>query len=127
MTLYPIIQLVMSATLNQIDSALTNNQFFFDDMLIVTVLAVLMTRTHPHPRLDAGRPTDDLFDPSVLLSILGQLALCIIFFFINLGLTTSQPWFCSLEKAKSMLDQETFLPKNASLGSANYPCYPYIV
>lgn len=103
MTLYPMIQLLMSATVNQSDSALSNNQFFFDDMAIVTVLALLMVRTHPQPILEPLRPTDDLFHPAVLFSFAGQLILCVVFFFINIAMTRSQPWFCSVAKATKNL------------------------
>jgi magnesium-transporting ATPase (P-type) len=124
MTLYPIIQLLMSSTLNSYGSAMSNNQFFFDDMAIVTVLALFMLHTKPSLQLSQSRPTDDLFDPIVIFSIVGQITFCVIFFYSNVALTLSQGWYCSISEASQFLDSK-YRPKNASLGAKNYPCYPY--
>ncbi|KAI8907999.1 hypothetical protein EDD86DRAFT_208692 [Gorgonomyces haynaldii] len=119
MTLYPIIQLIMSATLNQSNSAMSNNQFFFDDMAIVTMLALFLLETKPLDVLVPIRPTDDLFHPTVLGSILGQVGLSLVFFATNFGITRAQAWFCSVDKATQYLDSN-FNPLN---GTDSYPCY----
>ncbi|KAJ3314645.1 hypothetical protein HDV04_005651 [Boothiomyces sp. JEL0838] len=123
MTLYPIIQLMMAATLNQIGGGLSNNEFLFDDMCIVTMLALLSLYTTPNDNLSSTKPTDNLLHPHVVSSILGQIALCILFFAINLTSLVNQPWFCSIKTATSYLNN-SYLPVNASLGPKNYPCYP---
>ena len=122
MTLYPMIQLMMSAYANQVGTALSNNQFLFDDMGIVTLLALFMLYTRPASRLSPDRPTDDLFSPLILSSIFGQVAICIIVFAINMALTWNQPWFCSITDATVNLDGQ-FNPLNAS-SPDTYPCYP---
>ncbi|KAJ3324726.1 hypothetical protein HDV06_005984 [Boothiomyces sp. JEL0866] len=123
MTLYPIIQLMMAATLNQIGGGLSNNQFLFDDMCIVTMLALLSLYTRPNDTLSTTKPTDNLLDPHVISSIIGQIAICILFFTINLTSLVNQPWFCSITTATSFLD-DRYQPVNATLGAQNYPCYP---
>nr|KAJ3419765.1 hypothetical protein HK105_006533 [Polyrhizophydium stewartii] len=112
MTLYPIIQLTMSATLNQHGVAMSNNQFFFDDMFVVTMLALAMLYTRPADTLGRERPTDDLFSPVVLVSIAGQVVVAIAFFAINVAVTVAQPWFCSADEATAGLDP-MFRPLNA--------------
>jgi predicted P-type ATPase len=124
MTLYPLIQLMMSATMNHFGGALSNNQFLFDDMCIVTVLALFSLYTKPKVAISPSRPTDNLFSIEILLSILGQLGYCVFFFGLNISLTLMQPWFCSIKKATEFLDDK-FKPIDPSLGAANYPCYPY--
>ena len=104
MVLYPIVQLLMSSTLNSYGSAMSNNQFFFDDMAIVTTLALCMLYTKASPTLTHERPRDDLFNVVVVSSLVGQLVLCITFFYINLVITTNQVWYCSVTRATSNLD-----------------------
>jgi magnesium-transporting ATPase (P-type) len=124
MILYPMIQLMMSATLNQFNVGISNNQFLFDDMAIVTVLALFSLYTGPSTKLIKARPVDTLFSREILISLIGQLFFCIFWFVIN-GLVTSQmPWFCSSADATRFLDGESYKPINAALGIANYPCYP---
>ncbi|KAJ3367303.1 hypothetical protein HDU91_001541 [Kappamyces sp. JEL0680] len=124
MTLYPLIQLMMSATLNQFNLGLSNNQFLFDDMVIVTLLALFSLYTDPSLHLTKSRPVDTLFSKEILISLGGQLLLCIAWFTINGLAMTAMPWFCSSQRATQFLDHSTYLPLNATLGAASYPCYP---
>ncbi|KAI9202868.1 uncharacterized protein BJ171DRAFT_460964 [Polychytrium aggregatum] len=121
MTLYPIIQVTMTASLLQLSSALSNNEFLFDDVLVVLIPAVLMLYTGPNTHLTSDRPTENLLGPLVLSSLIGQIAICTGFFFINLKLLQNQPWYCSAERAVFNLDRN-WLPINPLLPS--YLCYP---
>ncbi|KAL5040594.1 hypothetical protein BDEG_23830 [Batrachochytrium dendrobatidis JEL423] len=123
MTLYPIIQLMMSATLNQYGSALSNNQFFFDNVFVVTLLAFSMLYTKPFTSLAQDRPTDSLLSPLVLASVLAQVLFSAGFFCINVAMTFSQPWFCSVREATAGLN-DAFLPNDDGLTHPVYPCYP---
>ncbi|KAI8850206.1 hypothetical protein BC829DRAFT_432106 [Chytridium lagenaria] len=124
MFMYPIVQLTMVATLNQMGSGLSNNQFLFDDMAIVLVLAILMLRSSSSPKLGASRPTDNLFSPIVLASIFGHVFICVGFFAANVASLYDQPWYCAIWKAKVGVDETTWLPKNASAPyNETYPCY----
>lgn len=122
MILYPLIQLMMAATMNHFGSALSNNQALFDDLFVVTLLALFTLYTKPKP-LAPTRPTDNLFSSEILGSILGQLFMCVVFFSINVSFTFIQPWFCSIEQATKFLDID-LKPIDPSRGAANYPCYP---
>ena len=123
MTVYPLIQLMISATLNQYRTGLSNNQFLFDDMFIVTVLALVSLWTRPKLTLSKTNPVDSLFHKEILFSLLGQLGLCVGWFVFNSFLTVTAPWYCSAQLATSKLGPD-FLPLDPSLGTANYPCFP---
>ncbi|KAJ1561305.1 hypothetical protein HK096_005192, partial [Nowakowskiella sp. JEL0078] len=99
MTLYPIIQLLLAATLYQLDSGMSNSQYLFDDLFIVLFLAMYMPYTGPQPRLIHDRPPDDLFSPLILSSILGHILINIIFFFICLLTLLNQTWYCPVSTA----------------------------
>lgn len=100
MILYPIIQLSMTATLYHLDTALGNNQFLFDDLILVLLAALFMLYTGPSKRLAAVRPSDSLLSPQILVSIGGQIAICVSFFFIQIAILNAQPWFCSADTGK---------------------------
>ncbi|KAJ3102089.1 hypothetical protein HDU97_000803 [Phlyctochytrium planicorne] len=125
MFMYPIVQLIMVATLNQMGSGLSNNQFLFDDMAIVLVLAILMLRSGASHVLGPSRPTDNLFSPLVTSSLLGHVLICIGFFVANVASLYDQPWFCGIWKAREGLDvggDWTPLNKTAPY-NVSYPCY----
>ncbi|KAH6586265.1 hypothetical protein BASA50_000729 [Batrachochytrium salamandrivorans] len=122
MAMYPLIQLMMLATLNELGSTLSNNQLFFDDIFIVTALSLSMLYTKPAEGLASDRPTDSFFSPLVIASVLSQLCFAIIFCAVNIAMTFSQPWFCSVGIATSGLDG-MFFPINGSLSNYIYPCY----
>jgi len=88
------------------------------------MLALLMLHTKPARRLSARRPTDNLFSPEILASIIGQMVIAIVFFVIVFNILQSQPWFCSSRMATIHLDGGTLTPLNMSEpDSFNYPCY----
>ncbi|KAJ3411940.1 hypothetical protein HDV05_001465 [Chytridiales sp. JEL 0842] len=123
MFMYPIVQLAMTATLYQMGSGMANNQFLFDDMAVVLVLAVLMLKVGPSRRMGKQRPTDDLFSPLIMFSIAGQLVINIGFFAINIVDLVQQDWYCSVAKAKTGLDS-TWKPLDPSAPrNVTYPCY----
>ncbi|KAJ3342837.1 DNA-directed RNA polymerase III core subunit ret1 [Gonapodya sp. JEL0774] len=129
MVFYPLIQLTMAATLARLDSYLSNNQYLFDDVAVVSVLAFLMLFTLPSTHMNQKRPTDDLFAPRVLTSIVGQLIIWIVCFSIGVSMMYGESigtggWFCSVKVATANLDPATFTPLNSSLPTnATYPCY----
>jgi predicted P-type ATPase len=126
MMLYPLIQLMIAATLTKFGTALANNQYLFDDIFIVTTLALFSLYTNPASKLTKVRPTDSLFSFEILYSIISQLLLCILFFAINIAVAVRQNWYCPTTEATKFLD-ELYFPIDASLGDLNYPCYRYPV
>lgn len=127
MTLYPLIQLMISASLNQMGVSLSSNQYLLDDLLVVTALALFALYTQPIAGLKRSRPVDTLFAPEILVSLIGQMLLCIFWFVINIFITFNGAtnWdFCKASNATIMLDPITYLPKNGNVTDrANYPCF----
>ncbi|KAI9207403.1 uncharacterized protein BJ171DRAFT_421112 [Polychytrium aggregatum] len=115
--------MMITATLYQFSTAISNNQFLFDDMVIVFLLALLMLYTGPAHRFTIERPTDDLFSLGVLSSLLGQIAICMGIFMYVVRDMVMEPWFCSAKAASSQLGSD-WKPLNPG-GPANvsYPWY----
>ena len=125
MTLYPLIQLMISATLNQMGVSLSSNQYLFDDMILVTALALFALYTQPIDHLKRSKPVDTLFSPEILVSLIGQLSLCIFWFAMNVYITTRSDgtWYCKVSTAISKLNS-SYLPLNGNLNDQdNYPCF----
>lgn len=120
MVLYSIIQLTMSSLMNDSASQMSNNQFLFDDLVIVFGLSVLMVRTSSSETLSKDFPAKSLFAPTILVSLFGQM----MFLFICLGIAISaaraKPWFCSAEHS---LELTKLHPHNSSAIEA--PCYAF--
>lgn len=124
MILYPLIQLMISASLNELKTSLSSNQYLFDDMVLVTSLALFALYTEPRNELSKSKPVDTLFSREILVSLVGQLFLCIFWYSINAAAVFNSTWYCSVANATSKLDKD-FIPIDGNLGSkANYPCYP---
>ncbi|KAI9347664.1 hypothetical protein BDR26DRAFT_799535 [Obelidium mucronatum] len=125
MFMYPLIQLSMMATLTQVDSGLSNNQYLFDDLFVVLTLAFFMLRSSASRQLAPHRPTDDLLSAPIIYSLIGQVAICSGFFAVNYySLISEDDWFCSIEIAKSKLNS-SWMPINTTASlDVSYPCYP---
>lgn len=120
MVLYSIIQLTMSSLMNDAASQMSNNQFLFDDLVIVFGLSVLMVRTSSSETLTKDFPAKSLFAPTILISLFGQM----MFLFICLGIAISaaraKSWFCSAEHS---LELTKLHPHNSS--AIEPPCYAF--
>ncbi|GAB9472053.1 P-type atpase [Globisporangium polare] len=120
MVLYSIIQLTMSSLMNDATSQMSNNQFLFDDLVVVFGLSVLMVRTSSSETLSRDFPAKSLFAPTILVSLFGQ----IMFLFICLGIAISaaraKSWFCS---AAHSLELTKLHPHNSS--AIEPPCYAF--
>lgn len=82
-----------------------------------------MSFAGPRP-LASHLPSNDLLSPQVLVSVAGQIAICLIFFYINVAILTSQRWFCSAQKAVSIFKQDSWDVSNGTLANITWPCYP---
>ncbi|KAI9000254.1 hypothetical protein BC832DRAFT_147677 [Gaertneriomyces semiglobifer] len=119
MMLYPATQVIMVATLYYLGTELSNNQYLFDDLFIVAMTSLLMLYTGPASKLESVRPTDSLFSPSVLASVIGQFLINSAFFATAVGLLVTQKWYCSVKQATNGLDNN-FQP----VDGVSWPCYP---
>lgn len=132
MVIYSVVQVTMSATMNDLHSQMSDSQFLFDDLVVVFVLSLLMIRTPASAHLGSSsvapfnqRPPKTLFAPELVLSLIGQVVIFLGCVYIALAAAEARPWFCSAEKALA-------LTQAASDGGANdtdvvqVPCYVFI-
>jgi hypothetical protein len=103
---------------------MSNNEYFFDDVIVVFGMQLFMLNLGPAKHLSSRRPTDSLFHPQVIVSILGQIAVFLTFFSLVIWIMYGSDWFCSLEEATVGLDQLTFQPLPDADPNTLYPCYP---
>ncbi|TPX67104.1 hypothetical protein SpCBS45565_g04019 [Spizellomyces sp. 'palustris'] len=122
-TSFTAFKVLLVATLYQLGTDISNNQFLFDDLAIVLALSLLMLYTGPALHLERDRPTDDLFSPIILVSIGGQFLINVAFLIACVAMLLKSHWFCSVSKAAEGLD-ETFRPINSTSTNFNWACYP---
>ncbi|GMF41879.1 unnamed protein product [Phytophthora fragariaefolia] len=132
MVVYAVVQVTLSATMNNLHSQMSDSQFLFDDLVVVFILSLLMVRTPAAPQLGSSAiapfnrmPPKTLFAAEILLSLLGQLAIFLGCVYIALAAAEARPWFCSAKKALE-------LTRAASDSGASdpdvveVPCYVFV-
>ncbi|KAG1698483.1 hypothetical protein DVH05_015023 [Phytophthora capsici] len=114
MVLYPIIQLSMASVEAQIGTSagvrieLTDNQYFWDDLVIVLALALSMLYTGPSSQLSSAVPPSSLFSLEVVASLLGHVWIFAAFFAIAFVLLVHEStWFCSIQDAIAYVKGDT--------------------
>ncbi|GLE02926.1 hypothetical protein PINS_up011790 [Pythium insidiosum] len=120
MVLYSIIQLTMSSLMNDYASQMSNNQFLFDDLVVVFGLSVLMVRTAAAERLGRDVPPATLFAPTIVASLAGQILLFLVAIGIALSAARAQDWYCAASHAYAL----TRARGNATTPIAA-PCYAF--
>ncbi|XP_036601114.1 polyamine-transporting ATPase 13A2 isoform X3 [Trichosurus vulpecula] len=101
MALYSFIQFISVLLLYTINTNLSDLQFLFVDLAIITSVAMLMSFTGPAPELGVSRPPGALLCVAVLGSLLLQTALVVAIQLSGYLITVSQPWFVPLNKTMS--------------------------
>ncbi|XP_071500491.1 polyamine-transporting ATPase 13A3-like [Diadema antillarum] len=97
MALYSVIQFVSVMILYWIDSNLGDWQFLYVDLVITTTVAILMGRNKASPKLVKQRPPGSITNPTILLSIICEMAMVCAVQTTAYFLLFSQPWFTPLE------------------------------
>ncbi|KAJ1347059.1 hypothetical protein KIN20_002007 [Parelaphostrongylus tenuis] len=90
---YSLTQFVTVTLLYYISNILTDGQFMYIDMFLITLLAVLFGNTSAYERLCSTPPPTRLLSAASIFSVLGQLAIMggtQLFVFL---ITSAQPWF----------------------------------
>ncbi|XP_069467226.1 polyamine-transporting ATPase 13A2 isoform X2 [Ambystoma mexicanum] len=101
MALYSLTQFVSVMILYTVNTNISDFEFLFFDLIIVTTLAVLMGRTGPAPELGIIRPLGTLISIVVLGSLLLQTLLLILLQIITYYITTTQTWFVPLNASST--------------------------
>lgn len=93
MALYSIVQFVSVLLLYSIASNLTDLQYLYIDLVIITSLALVMGKTDAYPLLVAQRPGGSLMSPVVLFSLISQIIIQTIVQVGGFYYVQSQSWF----------------------------------
>ena len=93
MAIYSLIQFTSVIILYIIGKNLTDFEFLFIDLCLVTPLSITMGRTGAAKTLSIERPLTSLFSLLPILSILGNLAINVCFQLLIFTYTQMQPWF----------------------------------
>nr|CDJ94968.1 ATPase and Haloacid dehalogenase hydrolase domain containing protein [Haemonchus contortus] len=90
---YSLTQFVTVMLLYYISNILTDGQFMYIDMFLITLLAVLFGNTSAYDKLCPTPPPTRLLSVASICSVLGQLAIMGGTQLMVFLLTTKQPWF----------------------------------
>ncbi|XP_045138858.1 polyamine-transporting ATPase 13A3-like isoform X7 [Portunus trituberculatus] len=93
MALYSIIQFVSVLILYSAYTNLSDAQFLYIDLFIVTVIAIFMGYTEPSKELVPQKPLGNLLGAANMFSILSQIFLVILFQVIAYFFLLQQLWF----------------------------------
>ncbi|XP_032238659.2 polyamine-transporting ATPase 13A3 isoform X2 [Nematostella vectensis] len=103
MALYSIVQFVSVLILYSIGSNLSDFQFLYIDLVIITSLALVMGYQHPYPILVSRRPGGSLVAPIVLVSLISQIVIQITVQVSGFVYVKQQSWYVPVNM--SMLHQ----------------------
>ena len=102
MAAYSITQFVSVMILYEVYSNLSDTQYLFIDLFVITSLAsVLGVNKTNSGQLTARQPLNSLIAALPLFSLLSQLAIVIVFQFCCLYFTRMQPWFVPFDYENS--------------------------
>ncbi|CAJ0599525.1 unnamed protein product [Cylicocyclus nassatus] len=90
---YSLTQFVTVMLLYYISNILTDGQFMYIDMFLITLLAVLFGNTAAYENLCPMTPPTRLLSVASICSVLGQLAIMGSTQLLVFLMTTTQPWF----------------------------------
>ncbi|CAJ0607439.1 unnamed protein product [Cylicocyclus nassatus] len=90
---YSLTQFVAVMLLYYISNFLTDGQFMYIDMFLITLLAVLFGNTAAYENLCPTPPPKRLLSVASICSVLGQLAIMGSTQLLVFLMTTTQPWF----------------------------------
>ncbi|KAJ7394646.1 hypothetical protein OS493_000466 [Desmophyllum pertusum] len=93
MALYSIVQFVSVLLLYSISSNLSDWQYLYIDLVIITSLALVMGKTEAYPLLVAQRPGGSLMSPVVIFSLISQIIVQTTVQVAGFYYVKSQPWF----------------------------------
>ncbi|UYV64215.1 ATP13A3 [Cordylochernes scorpioides] len=93
MACYSLTQFSSVIILYSLHSNLTDMEFLYIDLFLITVFAAVFGRTEPHPSLSKRPPPSSLMTPTPLVSLLVQVVLVIGWQMAAVVLLWQQPWY----------------------------------
>ncbi|KAK9515665.1 hypothetical protein VZT92_026292 [Zoarces viviparus] len=124
MALYSLIQFCSVLVLYTVRTTLTDWQFLFSDLFVVTPLAIVMGRGGPSEELHPCRPSASLLALPVLGSLLVHTCMIVLGQLAALFITTSQDWYVPLN---STLFGVANLPNMENTSVFSLSAFQYII
>ncbi|KAF1390798.1 hypothetical protein PFLUV_G00061780 [Perca fluviatilis] len=100
MASYSLIQFCAVLTLYTVRTRLSDVQFLFCDLFLVTTLAIVMGRGGPSDKLDPSRPSASLLSLPVLGSLFIHTCVIVLGQLAALFITTSQDWYVPINSTR---------------------------
>ncbi|KAH7468925.1 putative cation-transporting ATPase 13A4 [Phytophthora ramorum] len=109
--------LAQVGTWADVDVQLTDNQYLWDDLAVVLVLAMCMLYTGPSSKLSLEKPPKTLFSLPIVASILGQIAIYCAFYAAAIALMAHQDsWYCPIADALAFVNEnDTSVSENCAI------------
>ncbi|XP_051915684.1 cation-transporting ATPase 13A2 isoform X2 [Hippocampus zosterae] len=123
MAVYSMIQFCSVLILYTVSTNLGDVQFFFADVMLVTLLAIVMGKGGPSEKLSPCRPPANLFALPVLGSLFIHISVIILGQMVALFITKSQDWYIPLN---STLFGTANLPNMENTSIFSLSCFQYI-
>ncbi|XP_050414163.1 polyamine-transporting ATPase 13A3 isoform X2 [Patella vulgata] len=98
MALYSLTQFVSVLILYWNGANLTDAEFLYIDLFLITTLSVTFGYTAPYGQLVKDLPPSSLVSPGPILSLISQAAIQIIFQLFSYLYVATQPWFKEFEE-----------------------------
>lgn len=100
MTSYSLCQFISVLLLYSVGTNLTDMEFLYIDLAIITIFAFFFSRTEAYPgKLDKETPLSSLISLSPILSLFFQLGLVLIFQIIAFEHLKSEPWYVPFNRS----------------------------
>ncbi|CAM1327394.1 Uncharacterised protein g9500 [Pycnogonum litorale] len=93
MAVYSMCQFVSVLILYTFKSSLTDWQFIYIDLFLITLFAALFGRTAARPKLSRKRPLLSLISMTPIVSLLLHVLIIVVFQFSTYFFTKMQPWY----------------------------------
>ncbi|XP_078614981.1 polyamine-transporting ATPase 13A3-like isoform X1 [Branchiostoma floridae x Branchiostoma japonicum] len=123
MALYSMIQFMSVLILYGVFANLGDIQYLYQDLVIITTIAFVMSRNSAYPKLVQQRPPTSLLRPTVLFSVVVQIAIQLAFQLGAFYFLLAQPWFVPWEDYRLCNDGSTnTTDSNITMNSTLKPC-----
>ncbi|XP_078697389.1 polyamine-transporting ATPase 13A3-like isoform X3 [Branchiostoma floridae x Branchiostoma belcheri] len=127
MALYSMIQFMSVLILYGVFANLGDTQYLYQDLVIITTIAFVMSRNSAYPKLVRQRPPTSLLRPPILFSVIVQIAIQLAFQLGAFYFLLAQPWFVPWEDYRlcndgSMNVTVNTTDINATVGPTLKPC-----
>ncbi len=113
--MYSLTQFVSVILLYTLNAGVTDFQFLYIDLFLVTLTAFCFSRTQAYPELDKNPPYSKLMAVRPIASLLGHLLIIIGIQLFTFYYVTWQPWFEAYEDSSNKRDKNFMSYQNSAV------------